>query len=388
MVLVFAFQNCSPEDLPIEEKSLKASTVSENLTVSVTNVAGVVPGFGDVTIQGNCGFEGHSSASISLTFYLACSDGSYSCTKDIFAQSLDIVCAGGSFASGLRLNPGKVIPSETNFIIEAKIIPFESNVPINGQAVLSYYKVQSTKEIAVAALTTEPVDPDFNFINFVSSVSLREGSKLSLGVELELASGIETGGTWSYQWQKHVEGVFVDTENNDSLTYTKVSEASDAGSYRVKVKYTTPSGLFANRISENISVTIETNSPPRIRIESAVDGVIKGWAYDPDSPSQSIRYKMYMSSGTPYYYFPEDVVLIESTAQLANASHSDINSDRGLTGKHGIIKTLSSKHLGKWIFIRAIDPDTGVESESFSGAKMLNYGDESTFNSNPEYFRN
>jgi len=74
-------------------------------------------------------------------------------------------------------------------------------------------------------------------------------------------------------------------------------------------------------------------------VTSELDRVtVKGWAYDPDSPSESIQVYAYTDNGS--------VNQEEYDLGLTNIYNADVNNKYGLTGYHAFCGTFSTKKIG------------------------------------------
>lgn len=103
------------------------------------------------------------------------------------------------------------------------------------------------------------------------------------------------------------------------------------------------------RISLQAPGTPPTNLPPIGVADFARDGILQGWAYDPDDLSRSIDVHIYVGnpagSGAP-------VIVIK-----AESVRADVNAALNITGNHGIRFEIPAEHRvnGKIFYLYAID---------------------------------
>ena len=108
-------------------------------------------------------------------------------------------------------------------------------------------------------------------------------------------------------------------------------------------------------------VTVLGNALPRGSLDACTGGMgfvrVQGWAYDPDTPSQSIgvRVHLYTDADCTSQYG-------DAHALAADAPSPDANAAQGITGDHGFDADLPAAAGDYWVRAFAIDTEGGSDS--------------------------
>ncbi|MEO0339129.1 MAG: hypothetical protein AAF242_07930, partial [Bacteroidota bacterium] len=249
---------------------------------------------------------------------------------------------------------------------EIVIVHYED--PVFGQG-----NQDEPNSMFITALCLEWVPPVCN--STISRVDIKNGNNGSTVTQLQnggtyllsdlpsriFFDAVTAGAVGSVQFNYNGDVI---TENNPPYTYppTGSTFVPTTGTHTLRVKAFGGGSLSGPVCDEEVITFNIVCEIPR----GNVDGIctnVRGWAYDPDDPAQSIQVHIYVrDAGTN--------ALIANEVVTADDPRSDINNAFGIPGNHGFDFDLVPKYCGRNVKIEvfAINIECGNHNPLLTGS--------------------